>query len=320
MPKLCLRMLDLRRLLLLRELHARRTIAAVAEALSYSPSAVSQQLSQLEREAGVELLERVGRNVRLTEAALLLVAHADALLSRMELAEAEIARVNSEPRGTVRIASFQTIGVALLPLALSRLARDHPSLSVEYLEAEAEESLPLVIKGALDLAIGEEYEHAPRPRESALERRDIVHDPILIAVPQDHPLARGPEIALADLAAERWATSRTGTALAEMVAGACRTLGGFEPEIRYRANNMGTLSSLVASGHAVAMIPGLGAADHARVAVRRVAEEPLARRIFIAVRRASTPRPALAAVADALSRTAAAMDAETETLSVRGRV
>jgi DNA-binding transcriptional LysR family regulator len=293
--------LDLRRLYLLRELYARGTIAAVAEALSYSPSAVSQQLSQLEREAGVELLERVGRNVRLTEAALLLVDHADALLARMERAEAEVARVNAEPRGTVRVASFQTVALALLPRALSRLAVDHPWLSVEYLEAEAEESLPLVVKGEFDLAIGEEYEHAPRPRDAALERRDIVHDSILVAVPQDHPLARGSEIAFA-----------------EMVVGTCRTLGRFEPEIRYRANNMGTLLSLVASGHGVAMIPGLGnAAGHAGVAMRRVAEEPLARRIFIAVRRASTPRPALAAVADALAQTAAAMDAETETLSAR---
>ncbi len=311
-------MLDLRRLYLLRELGARGTIAAVAEALSYSPSAVSQQLSQLEREAGVELLERVGRNVRLTEAALLLVDHADALLARMERAEAEVARVNAEPRGTVRVASFQTVAVALLPRALSRLALDHPWISVEYLEAEAEESLPLVVKGAFDLAVGEEYEHAPRPRDRALERRDIVHDPILVAVPQDHPLARGPEIALADLAGERWATSRAETAFAEMVVGACRTLGHFEPEIRYRANNIGTQLSLVAGGHAVALVPGLGdVSAHAGAAVRKVAEEPLARRIFIAVRRASTPRPALAAVADALAETAGAMDAETETLSAR---
>ena len=308
-------MLDLRRLYLLRELGARGTIAAVAEALSYSPSAVSQQLSELEREAGVELLERVGRNVRLTEAALLLVDHADALLARMERAEAEVARLNAEPRGTVRVASFQTVAVALLPRALSRLALDHPWISVEYFEAEAEESLPLVVKGTFDLAIGEEYEHAPRPRDPALERRDIVHDPILVAVPQDHPLARGPEIALADLAGERWATSRAETAFAEMVVGACRTLGRFEPEIRYRANNIGTLLSLVASGHAVAMIPGLGnVAAHAGAAVRTVAEKPLARRIFIAVRRSSTPRPALTAVADALVETAAAMDAETDTL------
>jgi DNA-binding transcriptional LysR family regulator len=311
-------MLDLRRLYLLRELYARGTIAAVAEALSYSPSAVSQQLSQLEREAGVELLERAGRNVRLTEAALLLVDHADALLARMERAEAEVARVNAEPRGTVRVAAFQTVAVALLPRALSRLAVDHPWLSVEYLEAEAEESLPLVVKGEFDLAIGEEYEHAPRPRDAALERRDIVHDPILVAVPQDRPLARGPEIALADLAGERWATSRTGTAFAGMVVGTCRSLGRFEPEIRYRANNIGTLLSLVAGGHAVAMIPGLGnAAGHAGVAMRRVAEVPLVRRIFIAVRGASTPRPALAAVADALAQTAAALDAETEALSAR---
>lgn len=103
-----------------------------------------------------------------------------------------------------------------------------------------------------------------------------------------------------------------------MVVGTCRALGRFEPEIRYRANDMGTLLSLVASGHAVAMIPGLGnAAGHAGVAMQGAAEEPLARRIFIAVRRASTPRPALAAVADALAKTAAAMDAETQTHSPR---
>jgi DNA-binding transcriptional LysR family regulator len=103
-----------------------------------------------------------------------------------------------------------------------------------------------------------------------------------------------------------------------MVVGTCRSLGRFEPEIRYGANNIGTLLSLVASGHAVAMVPGLGnAAGHAGVAMRRAAEEPLARRIFIAVRRASTPRPALAAVADALAQTAAAMDAEAQTLSAR---
>jgi DNA-binding transcriptional LysR family regulator len=114
--------LDLRRLYLLRELSAHGTIAAVAEAHAYSPSAVSQQLSQLEREAGAQLLERVGRNVRLTEAAVLLVDHADALLARMERAEAEVARMNAEPRGTVRVASFQTVAIALLPRALSRLA------------------------------------------------------------------------------------------------------------------------------------------------------------------------------------------------------
>jgi DNA-binding transcriptional LysR family regulator len=103
-----------------------------------------------------------------------------------------------------------------------------------------------------------------------------------------------------------------------MVVGTCRSLGRFEPEIRYRANNIGTLLSLVAGGHAVAMIPGLGnAAGHAGVAMRRVAEVPLVRRIFIAVRGASTPRPALAAVADALAQTAAALDAETEALSAR---
>src|SRR3954452_11663746 len=162
-------MLDLRRLRLLRELSARGTIGAVAEALSYSPSAVSQQLSQLEREAGVPLLERVGRGVRLTDAALGLVEHTDAVLARLEQAEAELSAAEADVHGVVRVSAFQTALRWLVAPILRALARAHPRLRTEVVEAEAEESLPQLRVGDLDVVVAEEYGEAPRAHDHALE-------------------------------------------------------------------------------------------------------------------------------------------------------
>src|SRR3954454_965266 len=123
-------MLDLRRLRLLRELSARGTIGAVAEALSYSPSAVSQQLALLEKEAGVPLLERAGRNVRLTAAAQTLVAHTDVLLARIAEPEPALEAPAAQLTGTLRGAPIQSAGLYLLAPALRRLSGQHPALRV----------------------------------------------------------------------------------------------------------------------------------------------------------------------------------------------
>jgi DNA-binding transcriptional LysR family regulator len=150
-------MLDLRRLRLLRELARRGTIAAVAQALSYSPSAVSQQLAALEKEAGVRLLEPAGRRVRLTAQADLLVAHTQVLLEDMERAQAALARSLNQTAGTPRVAAFQTAVLALVPHALSHLERQHPSLRVELTELEPDAALPALVVGEFGLALGEEY-------------------------------------------------------------------------------------------------------------------------------------------------------------------
>lgn len=123
-------MFGLHRLRLLRELRHRGTLAAVAEALSYAPSSVSQQLSRLEADVGVRLLEPVGRRVRLTEQAEILVAHTEAILERLERAEADIATSLTDLTGTLRIASFQTAALALLPTTLDLLRDRHPQLRV----------------------------------------------------------------------------------------------------------------------------------------------------------------------------------------------
>ncbi len=130
-------MLDVHRLRLLRELDRRGTLAAVARALSYSPSAISQQLSQLEAETGVTLLEPVGRGVRLTPLARILVTHTEAILERLEEAEADLRASATEVRGTLRVASFQSVLFALIPSVLTRLAERHPGLRLEITRQEA---------------------------------------------------------------------------------------------------------------------------------------------------------------------------------------
>jgi DNA-binding transcriptional LysR family regulator len=295
-------MIDVRRLRLLRELHARGTVAAVAEAVAYSPSAVSQALAALEREAGVQLTERVGRRLRLTEAGLRLVEHAGALLERLEIAEAELQAAAGLVAGRLRLGALQTPSVALVPPALNALAERHPALRVELIEAEPEQSLPAVALGELDVAIAEEYQHAPRAVPPALEREELCRDEILLALPPAHPLARrGDPVSLPELAGETWVSSHTETGWAAMVEGACRRIGGFEPDVRHRANDVWIMASLVAAGHGVALMPRLGHAPAGRdVAVRRVAGAELHRTIYAFHRRSTAARPAVRALVDAL--------------------
>src|SRR5215208_1971627 len=183
-------MLDLRRLRLLRELNERGTIAAVAEALQFTPSAVSQQLAQLEREAGVPLLERAGRGVRLTDAALVLVDHAEGLLERAALAEADLAAAAGSVSGRGRIAGFQSVSRHLALPAMKALARDAPQLRCEMIEAEPEEALPALALGDIDLVLGDEWQHQPVRLPAGVERRELIREQVRVVLPARHPVAR----------------------------------------------------------------------------------------------------------------------------------
>src|SRR4051795_1955695 len=301
-------MLDLRRLRLLRELSARGTIGAVADALSYSPSAVSQQLAALEKEAGVKLLERAGRNVRLTAAAQTLVGHADALLARVEEAEADLAAMAGRVTGTVRIATFQSAGLFLLAPALKRLTAAHPALQAEVEDAEPETTLPSLALGALDLVLGDDYPLVPRRPDSRVDVEVLLHEQFRIVLPAEHPLARdGGPVPLAALRDEPWAAGKADGDYAALTVRVCRTMGGFEPEIRHRSNDLMILLALVAAGQAVTLLPDLvGPESNPAVAVRDLAEGPVERTVFSAIRRSSTRRPALLALRAALKEEALA--------------
>jgi DNA-binding transcriptional LysR family regulator len=303
-------MLDLRRLRLLRELNERGTIAAVADALQFTPSAVSQQLAMLEREASVSLLERAGRGVRLTDAALVLVEHAEALLERAELAEADLAAAAGTVTGRGRIAGFQSVTLRLAAPAMEALAREAPRLRCEVLEAEPEHALPALALGDVDLVLADEWQHQPVRLPAGVQRHDLFRDPVYLVLPTRHPAVRRHRAAvpLADLAGEAWATGHVGMAWDEMTRRTCRELGDFDPDIRHRANDATISLALVAGGLAVTMLPDLPLPDrHPSIAVRPIAEGPISRAIFAATRATDAARPSTQALLAAVRAAAAAL-------------
>ncbi|HET9213233.1 MAG TPA: LysR family transcriptional regulator [Gaiellaceae bacterium] len=300
-------MLDLRRLRLLQELRDRGTIAAVAEALQFTPSAVSQQLAVLEREAGVELLERAGRGVRLTDAALVLATHADALLERAELAEAELAAAAGAVVGRARVASFQSVALRLAAPALEQLARDAPGLRCELVEAEPEQSLPALALGEIDLVLADEWQQQPHPRPPGVSRRVLHRDPLRVIVAEGHPAARRRRraVPLTELAGEAWVTGHPGMGWEEMTSRTCRTLGGFDPDIRHRANDSVLALALVARGLAVTLLPEfVVTGSHPGVVAREIAEGSVHRTIYAATRATDAKRPSVRALVTAVEAVA----------------
>jgi len=176
-------MLDMKRLRLLWELSARGTVAAVAEALNYSPSAVSQQLALLEREAGVPLLRKVGRTLELTAAGSTLVSETEELLAGLERAEAALHVSHAEVAGTVRLAVFQTALLAMMPAALKRLRAEHPRLRVEMVQHEPETALHDTWARGFDLVVAEQYPGHAAAHFVGLDREPLASDPIRLALP-----------------------------------------------------------------------------------------------------------------------------------------
>src|SRR5215471_7972050 len=287
-------MLDLRRLRLLRELARRGTITAVAEALSYSPSAVSQQLTALEKETGVRLLEPAGRRVRLTAQADLLVSHTEVLLEEMERAEAALARSTHDTVGTLRVAAFQTAVLALIPPALARLHAQHPLLRVEIAELDPEIALPALISGEFDVVLADEYPSHPLPRSRETERHEVLTDELRLVIP-----ARWIERSLRALASRPFVMEPVETAPREWAVAACRQ-AGFEPDVRFTSTDPHTHLRLVEAGLAAALLPDLaGAQAREGVVTRRLHRRPT-RQIFTTVRRGAARHPAVEAFTAAL--------------------
>jgi len=293
-------MLDLHRLRLLRELDARGTVHAAAAALGYTPSAVSQQLSVLEREAGTPLLQRVGRNVQLTEAGHVLVRHARTLLDGVEAAEAEVAGVAAgQVSGVVRVSAFQSAFLRIVAPVVRELAASHPLVRVEASELEVEQGVPALRLQQLDVVIGDEYDDQPRPVHDDLDRTDLARERVRLVMPEGHPKARRRQVPLAGLAEQAWAACQPGTGHRSMQIRICRQLGGFEPDLRYASDDFLILVELVRTAGACALLPDLVLGyDAPGVVVRDPAEGAIGRAVYVLTRR--TRNPAVAVVTAAL--------------------
>jgi DNA-binding transcriptional LysR family regulator len=297
--------MELRRLRLLHEFSRCGTVAAVAEALSYSPSSVSVQLAELEREAGVQLLRRTGRTLELTPAGVRLADHAAKALTADEAVRAELAALSGTPRGRLRMTFVQTPALALLSSALRELAETAPELRVEVKHSETAPALAELRSRAVDLVVGIDYDPIPVPRHRDVDRRDLIREAVLLCVPTDHPLAANPgPISLAAFEHAAWAADFPGTGHRTALEHLCNRLGGYAPDIRHHTDDALIMRALVASGQAVTILAALIATASPQVAARPIAEGAVHRTIFTAARASTVDAPAVKAVRAALRNAA----------------
>jgi DNA-binding transcriptional LysR family regulator len=295
-------MLDLHRLRLLKEFAERGTIAATATALGYTPSAVSQQLSALEREAGVTLLDRAARSVELTDAGRRLAVHAEIILAQVEAAEADLTAGERKPSGRVSIAAFPSAAAAFAP-SLARNLRAHPGLTLLLRQAAPPEALRRLRAGEVDVALVDDWTGGLADEAPVLLRSyPLLRDPLVLIVPRDHPLAdTAVPVDLRRLReTSRWLAAPAGEPTRQAVDRLLESVGG-PPAVPWEFEGLGTILALVARGVGVAAVPRLAlASGEGRVAVRDLPGTAPTRDVCAVVRAASVRRPTVAVILAAL--------------------
>ncbi|MFD4440833.1 LysR family transcriptional regulator [Nocardia sp. NPDC058519] len=293
-------MFSIDRLRILRELADRGTVAAVAEVLSMTPSAISQQLKVLAREAGVALLEPDGRRVRLTDAGQALVLRADDVLAAMERATAEMAHYRGSPRGQVRVASFPSGAALLLPPVLATLATSGVELVAGDEDLPPSEASKLLAD--YDIVLTHRDERARSLSGPRLSARVLMREPIDVVVAPDHPLAGRSSVRPEELAEETWVSVRGGFPIDDVLE-SIATVTGVRPRIAQRLNEFRVIETLVASGYGVALMPRYAVA-HPDVSVLPLAGVRAARVYEVITRPQAYRSPAIATVLDAFEAAA----------------
>ncbi|MEM6794815.1 MAG: LysR family transcriptional regulator [Acidobacteriota bacterium] len=292
-------MMDLQRLRTLQAVSQHGSISRAAEALYLTASAVSQQLSKLEKETGQKLLERQGRGVRLTDAASLLVTHADQILSLVERAEADLEERKGAVVGNLTIGTFATAARSLIPRVLPRLRENHPSLTVEVRELEPEQALAGVSRGTLDLSVVVAWANAPLEISDQLAREVLFTDSADLALPVGHPLADRESVRLEDFHDQVWISWPRGSICHDWLVLTLRGLG-IEPQIVHTALEHATQIALVNAGLGAAVLPRLGRGVLPEGVCIVPVAPALERQVFAVWRQDAGGRPAIAALVDAL--------------------
>lgn len=295
--------LDVRKLRMLRELDERGTVAAVAQALHLTPSAVSQQLVALSKEAGVRLVEPVGRRVRLTDAARVLLRRANEIFAQLEGVQADLAAYAEGSVAQVRVAGFAATLSGLVLPAVRELRDTHPGVELRLVEADPPHSFDQLVRGDVDIVLSLESKDSPAATDRRFHRTALLAERFDVALPMGHPMAHAPAVRLADLASESWIFSSTGTCR-DISFAAC-VAAGFTPEIAHHVDDWEATLGAVGLGLGLALVPRLvNAGPREDVVIRVLDADQPTRHVFAAVRRGSEQAPHLAAVLAALTAAA----------------
>jgi DNA-binding transcriptional LysR family regulator len=317
-------MLDIRRLRMLHEFAARGSIARTADALGYTPSAVSQQLAALEREAGTALLDRTARSAGLTDAGRRLAKHAERILAMVEEAEADLSAHAAEPSGRVVVTAFPSAAVAFAP-ALARSLRAHPMLTLLLRQSSPEDGLQLVRSGEAEVAIADDWtgritaslesagdgKPVDAPVNGVLTHYHLLRDPLVLVVERGHPAADSKsQVDLRALRDEPWLAAPAGEPTREAFDRLMAAVG-VTPPVHSEFEGLGTVANLVARGLGIAIMPRLAVgAYERRLVVRELpAGLDLAREIYAVARTASVGRPSVAVIVAALRGAARSLSA-----------
>ncbi|MFE5793361.1 LysR family transcriptional regulator [Streptomyces sp. NPDC056503] len=297
-------MMDVRRMQVLRAVITSGSVTAAAAHLGYTPSAISQQIAALEKEAGTALLERVGRGVRPTEAGLLLTRYTAVISEHLAEAETALADLRAGREGRLTVRYFASVGPTLLAPALARVRREHPAVTIDPRLADPDDAAAEVYRGDADLALV-----VRPPADAPRQGLQVVHlldDPYRAVLPAGHPLAPKRVLDLADLAGEPWVRSEPPGPCLAPVTDACAA-AGFSPDFAATSQDYATAQGFVAAGLGVSLVPRLGlSARHPGVAVRRVRHPEPVRAIHAVIRAGSLEQPVLRTLFDAFRESAGA--------------
>jgi DNA-binding transcriptional LysR family regulator len=327
-------MLSVNRLRVLKEVAHQGSFSAAAQALSYTQSAVSQQIAALEAEAGMTLLERRPRGVSLTAAGQTLMGHAEGVLAGLDAAEAALEAIAGVRGGRLRMALFPTAGATLMPLAIATFSERHPDVELTVAEGEPEQIAPRLAAGELDLALLFEFDlpAAEQPagarrargrgagaraqrhgraagqddgaRRTRLTRVKLLEDPLYLALPREHRLAGRRRLRLEDLREEPWVQTSRESPCAQYVVRCCH-VAGFEPSVSFESDDYQTVQGLVAAGVGVALIPELAlSVVREDIAIRALFPQPPARRVIAATAAGARLIPAAPAMLSVLEEVA----------------
>ena len=298
-------MLDVKRMRVLREVAKQGSFSAAAEELSYTQSAVSQQIAALEREAGTTLVERGTRGIRLTDAGEALVRHADAVLATLAEAEAELEAIAGLRGGRLRLASFSTAGATLVPLAIATFRGKHPAVELRLVEADPEDSVPMLKCGELELALIFEPNGITEHPDGGVERLHLLDDPMYAVLPKGHELAGKARLRLKDLAAEQWINPTLDCPCSNIVTRACNA-AGFDPHVAFESDDYGAIQGLVAAGVGVALIPDLALTTvRDDIVIRSLGSQAPVRHVFMATLPGAYRSPATEAMLEILPEVSA---------------